>query len=89
MTHTSTARAKQKTTAICLFETLFRTLEGIYLLWDHRDVAFGDIQNLEEDEVEDVEDDDEEVPECKENLDTGSFDVAGSSLGDFSRNVSS
>lgn len=88
MIQTSKASAKQKTTATCLFETLLRMLEGIYLLGDQRGVLFGDIQNLDEDEAEDTEEVDEEVPECREYLEMGSWDAVVSSLGDFSRNGS-
>lgn len=88
MTQTRTASAKHKTTAICLFETLPRMLEGIYLLGDQRDVLFGDIQNVDDDETEDEEDDDEEVPECREYFEMGSWDAVVSSFGDFSQNGS-
>lgn len=88
MTQTSTASARHKTTAICLFETLLRMLEGMYLLGDQRDVLFGDIQNVDEEEAEDAEDDDEDVPECREYFEMGSWDAVVSSFGDFSRNGS-
>lgn len=60
----------------------------MYLLWDQRDVGFGDIQNVEEDDTEDADDEDEDLPECSENLDTDSWDGVTSSLGVFSRNGS-
>lgn len=88
MSHTNRASIKHNTTATCLFETVFRTNEGMYLLCDQRDLVFGDIQKVEEDDTEDVDDEDEDFPECRENLDTDSWDGVTSSLGDFSRNGS-
>lgn len=77
--------SKQATTAICLLETVLRTLEGKYL--GHRDCA-GDVQN---DEVEDNElvDDDREVSlDGRENLEIELMEGVASSLGDLSTNGS-
>lgn len=86
--HTNRASIRHNTTATCLFETVFRTIEGMYLLYDHLVVAFGDIQNVEEDDREDADDEDEDFPECSENFDADSWDGVTSNLGDFSRNAS-
>lgn len=88
MIHTKRASNKHNTTATCLFETVFRRNEGTYLLCDQRDLVFGDIQKVEEDDTEDADDEDEDFPECSENLDTDSWDGVISTLGVFSRNGS-
>lgn len=85
MIHTNRASIKHNTTATCLFETAFRIVEGIYLLCAQRDVGFGDIQKVEEDDTEDADDDDEDFPECIENFDTDNWDGVTSSLGALSR----
>lgn len=88
MIHTNRASTKHNTTATCLFETVFRIIEGMYLLCDQRDVVFGDNQKVEEDDTEDTDDEDEDFPECSENLDADRWDGVTSSLGLFSRNGS-
>ena len=79
------ARSKQTTTAICLLETVLRTLEGKYL--DHRDGA-GDVQNDEAEEKELVEEDREVSLDGKENLEIEVLEGVASSLGDLSTNGS-
>lgn len=41
------------------------------VLGDQRDVLFGDIQNVDDEEAEDAEDDDEEILECREPFEMG------------------
>ena len=79
------AISKQTTTAICLLETVLRTLEGRYR--GHRD-GTGDIQNDEADDSELTEDDREGSLDGRENLDMEIMEDLGSSLGDLSTNGS-
>ena len=75
------ARSKQMTTAICLLETVLRTLEGKYL--DHRDGA-GDTQKDEVDEKELAEDDLDGSLDGRENFEMEPMEGVASSLGDLS-----
>lgn len=77
--------SKQTTTAICLLETVLRTLEGRYL--GHRDGA-GDVQNDETEENELAEDDREDSLDGRENLEIEVMEGVASSLGDLSTNGS-
>lgn len=77
--------SKQTTTAICLLETVLRTLEGKYL--GHRDGA-GDVQKDEVDENELVEDDREVSLDGRENLENELIEGVAISLGDLSTNGS-
>lgn len=81
MTQMRRARSKQTTTAICLLETVLRTLEGKYL--DQR-VGAGDVQNDEADEKELVEDDLEGSLDGRENFEMEPMEGVASSLGDLS-----
>lgn len=85
MTQMRRASSKQTTTAICLLETVLRTLEGKYL--GHRDGA-GDVQNDEDEENELAEDDREGSLEGKENLEIKVMEGVASSFGDLSTNGS-
>ena len=84
MTQTTKARSKHSRTASCLFEILFLTLDGRYLVGDQRDLA-GDIQKAEADESELAEEDVDEDSEGRENLDMEVREGVASSLGDFSK----
>lgn len=80
------ASSKHATTAVCLLETVLRTLEGKYL--DHRDGA-GDVQKEEVEENELAEDDREgSLDDGKENLEIELIEGVASSLGDLSTNGS-
>ena len=79
------ASSKQATTAICLLETVLRTLEGKYL--GHRDGA-GEVQNDEAEENELAEDDREGSLAGRENLDIEMMEGVASNLGDLSTNGS-
>lgn len=85
MTQMRRASSKQTTTAICLLETVLRTLEGKYL--GHLDGA-GDVQNDEAEENELVEDDREVSLDGRENLEIEVAEGVASSLGDLSTNGS-
>ncbi len=79
------ASSKQTTTAICLLETVLRTLKGKYL--DQRD-GVGDVQNDEAEEKELVEEDREVSLDGRENLEIEVLEGVASSLGDLSTNGS-
>ena len=85
MNQMNRANRKQTTTAICLLETVLRTLEGKYL--GHRDGA-GDVQNDEVEENELAEEDREGSLEGRENLEIEIVEGVASSLGDLSTNGS-
>lgn len=63
-------------------------LAGMYLLDDHREGDFGDIQKLEDDERDDADDVEDEDLDGKENKETVLEYGVVSSLGDFSTNGS-
>ncbi len=79
------ASSKHTTTAICLLETVLRTLKGKYL--DHRD-GVGEVQNDEVEEKELVEEDREVSLDGRENLEIEVLEGVASSLGDLSTNGS-
>ena len=81
MTQIRRANSKQTTTAICLFDTVLRRLEGKYL--GHRDGA-GDVQNDEVEEKELAEDDREVSLDGRENLEIEVMEGVASRLGDLS-----
>ena len=85
MTQIKRPNSKQATTAICLLETVLRTLEGKYL--GHRDRA-GDVQNDEVEEKELVEDDREVSLDGRENLEIELIEGVASGLGNLSTNGS-
>lgn len=85
MTQISRASSKQTTTAICLFETVLRMLEGKYR--GHRDGA-GDVQNDEAEEKELAEDDRDDWLDGRENLEIEVVEGVASCLGDLSTNGS-
>lgn len=85
MTQMKSPSSKQATTAICLLETVLRTLEGRYL--GHRDRA-GDVQNDEAEEKELVDDDRDVSLDGKENIEIELIEGVASGLDDLSTNGS-
>ena len=85
MTQMKRAKSKQATTAICLLETVLRTLEGKYL--GHRDRA-GDVQNDEVEEKELVDDDRDVSLDGRENMEIELIEGVASGLDDLSTNGS-
>ena len=72
----------QARTAACLLLIFLRTLAGMYLRGDHTE-GLGDIQKVDEDEIELVDEDDEELPEDREKFATEELDGVARSFGDF------